>query len=136
MLRSRSAVSRCAAHALAALVALVAAPLAARAETTALQVSTSPTLEVASEQEGQRIFSAASGSSVQLEVVAVQANGSNQTVTNSGTIYTSLAPEIVQVSATGLLSFSAAPEPWSYRAGAVVIEHGGVSVLQGFDVVP
>ena len=117
-------------------ICLVAAAERAAAELTALEISTQPSLAIASEQDGERVLSAASGAVIQLQIVARHANGSGEDVTATGTTYSSLAPEIVQVSASGVLTFSAAPEPWTYRAGAIVIEHAGLSKLQGFDVVP
>lgn len=121
---------------LAAAIGL-AVPFGARATPASLEISTNPPLPIAASVEGSELLSAASGVSLQLNVIALDASGnSNDVTTAGGTTYQSLTPSVVQVSNTGVLSFSASAGESRSRAAAIVITHAGLTKLVGFDVTP
>jgi hypothetical protein len=97
----------------------------------ALEVSTRPALELASEAGGGRVYSVRAGDTVELVAVATLADGSSEDVTGPSTV-TSLSPTVVQVVGRSL-HFRAVSK---YAAAAVLVEHGGRSQLLAFDVAP
>ena len=98
-----------------------------------LEPSTDPTLPLAPGEGDSKVWVVAGGATVVLEVTAVYSDGSSEDVTDSPqTSITALAPQLVTVNGASL-TFAAVSEP---AAPALLIQHGGKSVLVGFSVNP
>ncbi len=124
-------------HTLLAAAVGLSVAAGARATPVSLEISTNPPLPIAASVDGSELLAVGSGMSLQLNVLALDASGnSNDVTTAGGTTYQSLTPSVVQVSNTGVLSFSASAGESRNRAAAIVVTHAGLTKLVGFDVNP
>jgi hypothetical protein len=101
---------------------------------TEIEVALAPILDVVAVEDDAKIYRAAPGATVQMQVTARRSDGSSHDVTlDSGTAYSSLSPDLVSVSSGGALTF-ASPPPAGETAAMVIVTRNGHTRALGFNV--